>query len=78
MTNQQKRVLAELKIWVRKHRTAPTLLELAGVVGTKTASSVLRHVRALEAQGLLTIEVGKKQGIRLTGTCPTCGRPMKA
>lgn len=77
MTSQQRRVLTALKAWIRKHQTPPTLRELATAVGTKTGSSVLRHVRALAAEGLLTIESGKKQGIRITGVCPTCGRSLK-
>lgn len=78
MTSREAQVYAALRVWVRKHRSPPTLAELARAVGTKTASSMLRYVRALESQGILTIEAGKKQGIRLTGTCPTCGRVLKA
>lgn len=74
MTEKQARVLRAVENWWAQHRRMPTLRELATVLGTKTRSSMLRHVRALVDAGHL-VETGET--ITPANHCPTCGRPLK-
>lgn len=73
MTPKQERVLHAMEAWWRRTRRMPTLQQLAGVVGTKTRSSVWRHVRALESAGHVTVRDGRWQ---FPDRCPTCGAAM--
>ena len=75
MTPKQEQVLHAMEAWWRETGRMPTLQQLAGAVGTKTRSSVWRHVRALSAAGHLAVRGGQ---VQFPDRCPTCGAAWSA
>ncbi|WP_189439721.1 helix-turn-helix domain-containing protein [Rhodanobacter panaciterrae] len=65
ITHRQSNVLAFIRARIERDGQAPTLEEIGEAMGIGHVSAVLKHVRALEAKGRLTIEAGQARGIRL-------------
>ena len=65
LTSRQSNVLACIRAFIERNGKAPTLEEIGADLGIGQASSVLKHVRSLEAKGRLLIEPNRSRGIRL-------------
>ena len=65
LTSRQSNVLAFIRALIERNGEAPTLEEIGAGLGIGQVSSVLKHVRSLEAKGRLTIEPNRPRGIRL-------------
>ncbi len=65
LTSRQSNVLELIRALSERHGESPTLEEIGAGLGIGQVSSVLKHVRSLEAKGRLTIEPGRPRGIRL-------------
>jgi repressor LexA len=50
---RQQRILATIRDWVVRHGYGPSTRELGDAVGLRSASSVSRHLKALENKGFL-------------------------
>jgi repressor LexA len=53
LTARQQRILAAIRDWVVRYGYAPSTREIGDAVGLASTSSVSRHLRVLEDQGLL-------------------------
>lgn len=84
-TDRERQVYDFVQAYVRRHGVAPKLKEIAAHLGIGSRGVVHRYLRALEAEGLLTIEPEVARGVRLptrpvkakatkTGTLPVLGR----
>lgn len=67
VTQQQKRVLNVIKLFVRQREYPPTLTEIGNVLGL-SKQTVFAHVSALEKKGFLTREAGKPRKLVIKET----------
>ena len=65
--DRQQHLLLAIAVFTRQHGYAPTLRELAWLVGMRTPSAVRWQLDRLKAAGLVTWCDGKARTIRLTG-----------
>jgi len=65
ITSRQSNILAFIRASIERGGEAPTLEEIGTGLGIGQVSSVLKHLRSLEAKGRLTIEPNRPRGIRL-------------
>ncbi|NYE27126.1 repressor LexA [Rhodanobacter sp. K2T2] len=65
LTSRQSNVLVFIHSHIERRGQAPTLDEIGDALGIGQVSSVLKHVRSLEAKGRLTIQPNQARGIRL-------------
>jgi len=65
LTSRQSNILAFIRALIERNGEAPTLEEIGTGLGIGQVSSVLKHLRSLEAKGRLTIEPNRPRGIRL-------------
>jgi repressor LexA len=70
LTRRQRQVLAALERLHEQHGVAPTLRELGDEVGLSSSSSVLAHVRVLQARGLVHARPGQPRTLRTVGGPP--------
>lgn len=63
LTSQQKKVL-EAILFSLKNGELPTVREVGSLVGLRSPATVLKHLRALQNAGLITLN-GKSRGIRI-------------
>lgn len=79
MTPKQLRILRFIVAYIREHSMPPTLAEIAEHLGI-TKVTVLDHVRAMEARGLIRRLRYTQRGIEVLrqpdvpDACPVCGR----
>ncbi|GAB4509486.1 MAG: transcriptional repressor LexA [Sulfuricaulis sp.] len=66
-TDRSRQVYDFVRAYTVRHGYAPKLREIAGHLGIRSRGVVHRHLRALEAEGLLRIEPDRARGIRLRG-----------
>ena len=66
-TDRSRQVYDFVRAYTTRHGYAPKLREIAGHLGIRSRGVVHRHLRALEAEGLLRIEPDRARGIRLRG-----------
>jgi len=59
------RVLAAIQTYCERHGMPPTLEELREMVGVKSKTTVLHHLRMLEKLGFLERDEYKHRGISL-------------
>jgi repressor LexA len=64
-TDRSRQVYDFVRAYTARHGYAPKLREIAGHLGIRSRGVVHRHLRALEAEGLLRIEPDRARGIRL-------------
>jgi SOS-response transcriptional repressor LexA len=64
LTHPQRRILDAITFF-RQKGELPTVREVGALVGLRSPATVLKHLRALERAGLISIN-GKSRGIRLT------------
>lgn len=88
-TDTRQRILECLHDWRATRGGAPTVAEIAAAVGLRSRGVVHRHLKALEAAGLIAMPPRQRRGVRLleaaaTGTelpllgCIAAGRPIEA
>jgi repressor LexA len=65
ITHRQSNILAFIRARLTRDGQAPTLEEIGEAMGIGQVSSVLKHIRSLEAKGRLVIEPHRPRGIRL-------------
>jgi len=79
-TDRQRQILDFVARYIGRHGVGPKLREIGEGVGISSRGTIHRHLRALEAAGLLVIEPDRARGIRLAGeesasaTLPVLGR----
>lgn len=56
---------------IRERGYPPTMREIARALGLKSPSTVLHHLRILEAQGYIEREPARNRALRLTGEQPS-------
>ncbi|MEK6594071.1 MAG: transcriptional repressor LexA [Pseudomonadota bacterium] len=66
-TDRSRQVYDFVRVYTARHGYAPKLREIAGHLGIRSRGVVHRHLRALEAEGLLRIEPDRARGVRLRG-----------
>jgi repressor LexA len=66
LTRRQREVLTALRRLHDRSGVAPTLREIGAEVGLRSASSVVAHVRVLEARGLAERTPGCPRTLRAT------------
>ncbi|TCO82978.1 repressor LexA [Plasticicumulans lactativorans] len=87
--NTRQRILECLHNWRATRGGAPTVAEIAAAVGLRSHGVVHRHLKALEAAGLIAMPPRQRRSVRLlgaaaTGTelpllgCIAAGRPIEA
>jgi repressor LexA len=65
ITSRQSNILAFIRASIERDGEAPTLEEIGAGLEIGQVSSVLKHLRSLEAKGRLIIEPNRPRGIRL-------------
>lgn len=53
LPERQQRILCTIRDWVQRHGYSPSTREIGEAVGLKSSSTVSRHLKALEDQGIL-------------------------
>lgn len=66
-TDRSRQVYDFVRAYTARHGYAPKLREIGAQLGIRSRGVVHRHLRALEAEGLLRIEPDRARGIRLRG-----------
>jgi len=64
-TDRSRQVYDFVRAYVARHGYAPKLREIAAHLGIASRGVVHRHLRALEKEGLISIESDRARGIRL-------------
>lgn len=90
-TDRDREIYDFVRAYTARRGYAPKLREIGQAVGIRSRGTVHRHLRALEAEGLLAIEPDVARGARLKGRGPTApsytlpllgriaaGRPIEA
>jgi len=67
-TDRQRQILDFVARYIERHGVGPKLREIGEGVGIRSRGTIHRHLRALEAAGLLAIEPDRARGIRLADT----------
>ncbi len=65
LTVKQKKFFEALKAYITKHRTSPTIGELARLMRFSSPRAVTQHLASLERKGLIRRERYKERGIEL-------------
>ena len=74
-TDRSRQVYDFVRAYTARHGYAPKLREVAAHLGIRSRGVVHRHLRALEAEGLLRIEPDRARGIRLRGRAAAARPP---
>ena len=84
LTDRQQQTYDFIRAYARRHGVTPKLREIARHLGISSRGSIHRYLRAIEAEGLITVEPDRARGIRLaaapempearTPTLPLLGR----
>jgi repressor LexA len=74
-TDRSRQVYDFVRAYTARHGYPPKLREIGAQLGIRSRGVVHRHLRALEAEGLLRIEPDRARGIRLRGRAATAPRP---
>lgn len=88
-TDRSRQVYDFVRAYTLRHGYAPKLREIGAHLGIRSRGVVHRHLRALEAEGLLRIEPDRARGVRLRGRAAAvrslpllgriaAGRPIEA
>ncbi len=90
LTPGQHKTLTAIRQFIARHDYAPTLLEIAEILGLRSKGSLHKHVQALAAAGYLRITSGQARGLQLTRQaheqlhtlpllgCIAAGQPIEA
>ena len=74
-TDRSRQVYDFVRAYAARHGYAPKLREIGAQLGIRSRGVVHRHLRALEAEGLIRIEPDRARGIRLRGRAAASPRP---
>ena len=74
-TDRSRQVYDFVRAYIVRHGYAPKLREVAAHLGIRSRGVAHRHLRALEAEGLLRMDPDRARGIRLRGRT-TATRPL--
>jgi repressor LexA len=79
ITDRQQQVLDVIAAFQAKEGFPPSVREICAHLGLKSPGSLIKHLRALEQEGLLSRNPGKKRAWKLTrplrpGTLPLIGQ----
>ncbi|MGE5241738.1 MAG: transcriptional repressor LexA [Bacteroidota bacterium] len=75
-TDRSRQVYDFVRAYVARHGYAPKLREIAAHLGIVSRGVVHRHLRALEQEGLISIESDRARGIRLRKGRGASARPF--
>lgn len=75
-TDRSRQVYDFIRAYVARHGYAPKLREIAAHLGIASRGVVHRHLRALEQEGLVSIEPDRARGIRLRKGRGAAARPF--
>lgn len=75
-TDRARQVYDFVRAYVARHGYAPKLREIAAHLGIASRGVVHRHLRALEQEGLISIEADLARGIRLRKGRGAGARPL--
>ena len=89
LTATQHKTLAFIRRYLKRHRYAPSLAEIAEGIGITSKGTAHRHVQALAKAGQIRLIAGRKRGIELVEEEPSklslpllgviaAGRPIEA
>lgn len=67
LTEKQQATLEFIRGYIKQHRMAPTMLEIAEGMGWRSPNAAQVHVDALKRKGLVTMRRGAGRGLALTG-----------
>ncbi|MFF1732008.1 hypothetical protein [Streptomyces sp. NPDC058247] len=67
LTERQERIVRCIREWVAETGEYPTVREIGAGVGLRSPSSVLYHLRRMEAQGVVVHDDRRQRSYRLTG-----------
>ncbi len=70
ITRRQLEIWVYVSDYVAEHKQSPTLAEIADGTRFRAASTIAGRIAALEAHGYLSVEHGKRRGIRLVVPAP--------
>lgn len=73
-TDRQRQVYEFIRAYTARRGVAPKLREIGAHLGIASRGTVHRHLRALEAEGLIAVEPARARGIRLARAPETAGR----
>ena len=62
---RQGQILEVIESYIARHGCSPSNREIAAAAGLKSASSVLRHLQQLKADGYLTFQPGVPRTVRV-------------
>ncbi|MFB6675464.1 MULTISPECIES: hypothetical protein [unclassified Streptomyces] len=67
LTEQQERIVRCIRAWVAETGDYPTVREIGAGVGLRSPSTVLYHLRRMEARGIVVRDDRRSRSYRLTG-----------
>ncbi|MFB7757920.1 hypothetical protein ACFC18_51530 [Streptomyces sp. NPDC056121] len=67
LTERQERIVRCIREWVAETGEYPTVREIGAGVGLSSPSSVLYHLRRMEAQGILVHDDRRQRSYRPAG-----------
>ncbi|MFF1395986.1 hypothetical protein ACFVZD_19485 [Streptomyces sp. NPDC058287] len=67
LTERQERIVRCIREWVAETGEYPTVREIGAGVGLSSPSSVLYHLRRMEARGVVVRDDGRQRSYRLSG-----------
>lgn len=69
LTEKQRATLEFIRNYIKQHRMAPTMSEIAEGMGWRSPNAAQAHVDALKRKGLVTMRRGVSRGLALTRCC---------
>jgi len=71
VTDRQREILDCIEVLQKREGFPPSLRDICKALGLVSPGSLMRHIRILEAEGLLKGAPGKKRSLRLIGRPPS-------
>jgi len=76
ITERQKQILHCIKTFHQREGFPPSLREVCAALGLVSPGSLIKHIRALEAEGLLKSVPGKKRSWKVVGRSSSPSIPL--
>lgn len=73
ITRRQREILKFINSFIKKNGYAPTYRDIQSRFDI-AVNAVRGHINSLEKKGFLTITRKVARGIRVSGSCPYCGK----
>lgn len=71
LTQRQKEILDLIREHLARHGRPPTRVEIAKILGFRSATAAENHLKALHRKGYITLSPGASRNIRLAEAAPT-------